>query len=193
MGCVSSKEEIDDTSWLVQIDHDYLISSVSVYGLKDKIENFSKALSIVQGNRSFLMKLPRDLQTKVIRDSNKLYGLLHARYICTEDGAYDMFDKYNEGLFGHCPRVLCNNQNLLPIGMSYDLGVAPVKTYCPRCHDIYESDMKIDGAYFGPDFPMYFIKANHVVIDNYISNNWVESGNENLDHRLKRWPENLQT
>ena len=192
MGCNSSKDEVEDMSWLIEIDSDFLRSSVSIYGLRDKFENFSKALSIVQGNRSFLIKLPRELQTNIIRESNKLYGLLHARYICTDDGAYDMIKKYEAGVFGHCPRVLCNNQNLLPIGISYDLGVSPVKTYCPRCHDIYDCNMRIDGAYFGPDFPMYFIKANNIVVDDFLTNNWVESGNENIDHRLKRWPENNQ-
>ena len=189
MGCSSSKEEKEDYGWICQIDEEYLYSSVSVYGLEDKVDNFSKALKIVRGKRGFLSSLSPSQQKKVIADSNKLFALLHARYLCTEDGADVMLEKYENGIFGECPRMLCHGEKLLPIGLTYEHGIEAVHTFCPRCHDIYETNEQIDGAYFGPDFPLYFMRVNKIGVQPYETKNWVESGNETIDRRLKRWPE----
>jgi len=48
-----------------------------------------------------------------------------------------MREKYMLKQFGVCPRVLCNKQGVIPIGMSEKLKVARVKVYCPICEDAY--------------------------------------------------------
>ncbi len=35
--------------------------------------------------------------------------------------------KYLNGVFGACPRVLCDRQLVLPVGMSEDLSISRVK------------------------------------------------------------------
>lgn len=68
-----------------------------------------------------------------------------------------MYDKYKSGDFGHCPRVLCDGQLLLPVGLADQPTQHAVKLYCCRCEDVYHPTnprhQHIDGAYFGSTFP----------------------------------------
>ncbi len=43
-----------------------------------------------------------------------------------------MVDKYKKCDFGRCPRVICEGQGLLPMGLNDNSGVKSVKLYCPR-------------------------------------------------------------
>jgi len=72
-----------------------------------------------------------------IQDAVDLYGLLHSRYILTTDGCAKIVSKYLEGVFGYCPRALCNNQKCLPVGLSDKLRSSRVKIFCPKCDEVY--------------------------------------------------------
>jgi casein kinase II subunit beta len=56
-----------------------------------------------------------------------LYGLIHARFILTPKGLHIMRNKFINGIYGSCPRVLCDRALVLPIGMSEDLSISRVK------------------------------------------------------------------
>ncbi|CAO3624644.1 unnamed protein product [Mucor hiemalis] len=45
-----------------------------------------------------------------------LYGLIHQRYILTKQGMFQMYEKYEAGHFGKCPRFFCDDCHLLPCG-----------------------------------------------------------------------------
>jgi casein kinase II subunit beta len=90
-----------------------------------------------------------------IQDAVDLYGLIHSRFIKTTDGKsafnFNFFlnlcffklgcakivSKYIEGVFGFCPRALCNNQKCLPVGLSDKLRSSRVKIFCPKCDEVY--------------------------------------------------------
>lgn len=104
------------------------------------------------------------------QDAIELYGLIHARYIATPEGLAIMREKYLAGKFGNCPRVLCEKQNVIPIGISEDSKIARVKVYCPRCKDIYTPKKKfadVDGSYFGTSFPHLLLMVNIILSQTY--------------------------
>lgn len=78
-------------------------------------------------------------------------------------GLQKMREKYLLSRFGVCPRVLCERQNVLPVGMSEELRTSRVKVFCPRCEDVYIPKKKcpdVDGAYFGCSFPQIMLMVD---------------------------------
>ena len=70
--------------------------------------------------------------------------------------------KYHYSMFGICPRLLCDKQEVVPIGLDEELSISRVKVYCPKCEDVYLPRIKfvdIDGAYFGKSFPIIFFQT----------------------------------
>ncbi|KAH0787246.1 Casein kinase II regulatory subunit family protein [Histomonas meleagridis] len=61
--------------------------------------------------------------------------------------------------YGKCPRVACKGTALLPVGTTHIPNRHCAKLFCPRCADIYQppEDRRIDGAYFGTEFPAVFL------------------------------------
>ena len=91
-----------------------------------------------------------------------LYGLVHARFILSPQGLAMMREKYTLGAFGNCQRILCDRQTVLPIGLSEELSTSRVKTYCPKCQEVYvprQKHLDIDGAYFGTSFCNALLKS----------------------------------
>lgn len=101
-------------------------------------------------------------QQEIVETAAKvLYGLIHARYILTARGMQRMLEKYQEAGFGHCPRVPCQDQFCLPLGLSDVQRCYPVNVYCPRCQELYTPKSSkhagLDGAYFGTTFAHMFL------------------------------------
>ena len=187
-------------SWICEIDADYLQSQVSYYGLNQYVSYYSHASQIIRGKKFDLSEVSQTKLNKLVASCKLLYGLLHGRFILTEEGVYQMNIKYNKGLFGHCPRFACDQQKLLPIGLTTVPGQEKVKCYCPRCHDIYETNADYDAAFFGPDFPFMFKKINNMPIHmNFVPINVNaiaekdEKGSADppIEKRLVRWGETL--
>ena len=65
-------------------------------------------------------------------------------------------------LFGCCPRVICDKQVLIPVGLSEDLKYSKVKVYYPICCQVYKHSrhkgrsVSLDGAFFGTSFAQIF-------------------------------------
>ena len=64
----------------------------------------------------------------------EIYGIFHSKFITTPKGYYYINigialirEKYLNGVYGNCPRILCYKQILLPSGLSYDIKYSRVK------------------------------------------------------------------
>lgn len=93
-----------------------------------------------------------------------LYGLIHARYILSSKGMLGMHEKFQNADFGRCPRVYCQGQPGLPVGLSDLPRCYSVNIYCPRCQELYypraSKHGNIDGAFFGTTFAHLFLLQN---------------------------------
>jgi casein kinase II subunit beta len=127
----------------------------NLYGLRADVRHFRDCLATILDVRS--AEEDHGWDEALFAQCRDLYGLIHARYILTSQGMAQMLSKVESGLFGGCPRADCSNRWMLPMGVSDQCGVHPVKLYCPACSVIYhcydELRGELDGAYFGTTFP----------------------------------------
>ena len=93
---------------------------------------------------------------------------VYFRYIVTNRGMHAMYEKYRTAAFGRCPRVFCQGQPVLPVGLSDLPRNYTVNVFCPRCHGLFfpksTRQANIDGAYFGTTFPHLYLMTHPVSI-----------------------------
>lgn len=82
------------------------------------------------------------------------------------------YEKYQNAGFGRCPRVYCQGQPVLPVGLSDIPRCYSVNVYCPCCQDIFHPRStklaNLDGAFFGTTFSHLFLLTNsELVIPRY--------------------------
>ncbi|KAJ1726585.1 casein kinase 2 regulatory subunit [Coemansia biformis] len=138
------------------VDEDYIIDKFNLTNLPLEVPHYQKALEMIMDQPQD-KPMSADLRAQVEQSAKHLYGLIHARFIITTRGLMKMLDKYKRGDFGRCPRVYCQQNQLLPVGVTDVPRQNTVKLYCSRCEDIYNPKSRrhsiIDGAYFGTTFP----------------------------------------
>ncbi|KAJ1344499.1 hypothetical protein BSLG_000023 [Batrachochytrium salamandrivorans] len=118
-----------------EVDEEYILDRFNLAGLNTEVKYYHQAFELVTDS------LEEELDTatwdEVEKSARHLYGLVHARFITTSRGLSKMFEKFKATEFGRCPRVLCHNQAVLPIGLVDTCGSKGVKLYCPRCEDMF--------------------------------------------------------
>jgi len=139
-----------------EVDEEYILDRFNLTGLNTEIQHYTQALDMITDNLGE-EELDEEMRDQVDKSARHLYGMIHARFILTSRGLAKMLEKYKKADFGRCPRVLCHNQPLLPVGLSDLPYTKTVKLYCPKCEDIYNPKSTrhagIDGAYYGTSFP----------------------------------------
>lgn len=89
-----------------------------------------------------------------------MYSLIHARFVLTARGLAKVYQKFLNGVYGTCPRALCDRQKVLPVGLSDALKTSRFKNFCPRCEEVYlpkTRQVNVDGVCFGTSFPQVFL------------------------------------
>ena len=160
---------IEDNSWIhwfcklegneffVEIDESFIKNKINLIGIKCK--DFIKTLLSTKNSTNTLLD---DNLEEELQGIKEIYGLIHKRFITTSKGLALMREKYLNGVFGKCPRVVCDKQVLIPIGLSEDLKYSKVKVYCPICCQVYKParhkgrSISLDGAFFGTSFAHIF-------------------------------------
>ncbi|KAJ7730760.1 casein kinase II, regulatory subunit [Mycena metata] len=141
--------------YFCEVDEDFILDRFNLTGLNNEVANYTQALDLITDQLDD--EVQDELRGSLDVQARLLYGLIHARWIVTARGLAKMVEKYKRGDFGRCPRVLCQAQSLLPVGLIDVPYEKSVKLYCGRCEDLYSPKSSrhgsIDGAYFGTTFP----------------------------------------
>eukprot|EP00953_Heterococcus_sp_UTEX-ZZ885_P035561 18355-Heterococcus_DN1.PRE.1 len=174
----ASDEDSTWISWFVslrgneyfcEVDEEYIQDDFNLTGLSALVPYYDYALDMILD-----VEVPPDQslteeQQEVVESAAEmLYGLIHARFVLTTRGMQSMLMKYQSGAFGRCPRIYCQGQAVLPVGLSDVPRNCTVAVYCPRCQDIFHPkstrQANIDGAYFGTTFPHLFLLTHSELI-----------------------------
>lgn len=143
-----------------EVDHDYIRDRFNLKGLERIVSNYQMSLHIILDLESY-DDLTEDQQDILDAEVATLYGMIHARFILTRYGQYSMYEKLRAAEFGRCPRLKCQNQPVLPVGLFDTLKKDSVKLFCPSCKDVFQpveyAHHNIDGAHFGTTFPHMFL------------------------------------
>lgn len=158
--------KLKGNEYFVKVDENFIKKEENLEGIKTK--NFLKIILSEKNTKDF--DLTKELLEE-LQDIREIYGYIHKRFINTPEGLGLMREKFINGVFGYCPRMLCNKQVVLPVGLSEDMRYSQVKVFCPLCQEVYKprdifygySDKKIikfdlpDGVFFGTSFPQTFL------------------------------------
>mmetsp|Transcript_11621 Transcript_11621/g.14199 ORF Transcript_11621/g.14199 Transcript_11621/m.14199 type:complete len:555 (-) Transcript_11621:433-2097(-) len=148
-----------------EIDEDYIQDDFNLTGLNSLVPYYDYALDMVLDVELPMEDSLTEEQQEIVESAAEmLYGLIHARYIVTNRGMHAMFEKYRAASFGRCPRVFCQGQPVLPVGLSDLPRNYTVNVFCPRCHGLFfpksTRQANVDGAYFGTTFPHLYLMTH---------------------------------
>lgn len=200
---------IEETSWIhwfcklegneffVEIDEDFIRNKTNLIGIKCK----AYLPKLLSQNAPTENSVNEDLEEE-LQGIKEVYGLIHKRFITTSKGLALMREKYLNGVFGRCPRVVCDKQVLIPVGLSEDLRYSKVKVYCPICCQVYKPSrhkgrsISLDGAFFGTSFAQIFFmnypdlkpksKKKRFIYLNYMDLEFLEWLVRNIIQKIKK-------
>jgi casein kinase II subunit beta len=148
--------------FLAEVEEEYIRDNFNLYGLRGRVNSYDQSLEmILSGEAPDEDDLADDEYSTLHQDATVLYGLIHARYITSPRGLSLMREKFLKGDFGTCPRVLCDRQHVLPMGLDEDALKSSISIFCPKCEQTYNPKNKhkdLCSSFFGTSFPQIFLQ-----------------------------------
>ncbi len=150
--------------FLLEIDEEYIRDNFNLYGLRPLFQYYDHALEMILDSECPDEEdlMDRDYK-EVYKEAAQLYGLIHSRFSMSVRGLTLIHKRYMHGEYGTCPRINCETQKCLPIGLDGALGKSKVKLFCPRCEQVYsprgKNSNSLDGAYIGSSLPHMFLQT----------------------------------
>ena len=147
MGCLADNEDDVQSS-------DYFTEAVTLYGLIH-----SRFILTARGMTAMVSSLSPPLQRLICKTTSGC-----VLRICIPIQA----EKFENEEFGTCPRALCYDSPVLPVGFHDEPFKSTAKVYCPRCQDAFKPPLaslgQLDGAFFGASFPhLLLMQKPHLV------------------------------
>ena len=152
--------KMDGNHFFVEISLDFLQDNSNLLGLEKEFPNYEEYLEIILSKEAPNPDILTEEYLEKLGKVKELYGLLHKKFIYTNIGLSLVREKYLNGTYGVCPRLLCHKQTVLPYGISEFTKYTRVSIYCPSCKDIYKprgNVHEVDGGFFGPSLPQAFL------------------------------------
>jgi len=150
-------------AFFAEVEEEYIRDNFNLYGLRNRFQFYDHALEMILSSEAPDEDDLADSEfLEIYRDASDLYGLIHSRYIGSPRGLQVMREKYLKGVFGTCPRALCDRQHVLPIGRSEEPRAYNVMIFCPKCEQVFSTKQKykeLDGSFFGTSFPQIFLQS----------------------------------
>ncbi|BFU23157.1 casein kinase II regulatory subunit family protein [Entamoeba histolytica HM-1:IMSS-B] len=143
--------------YYVRVDNSFIEDSFNYYGLENQVHGYKEVKEYLLSKKKKSIKQEDEF---LYNGASILYGLIHARFIVTEEGLKKMKRKYKKQEFGICPRYYCNKAALLPFSPSDKLNESTIQLVCPLCKHVYRPPQEyatIDGAHFGSSFASLFM------------------------------------
>lgn len=126
-----------ENSFFCKIPASFLSRPFNTYGLEKIIEDIGVVLRYIFQYNPYSKQKTVEYDEKLEKEAKILYGLVHTRFITSPEGLKQVKSMFLHGRFGHCPRVLCVGQNLLPYGLSSELNKSKVIGFCLKCCNHY--------------------------------------------------------
>lgn len=154
-----------ENKFFCTIPFSYIGDSFNRTGILDELgddideEEYRACLNLIQDNT--IKKCPMVLKSdwnyqKIHSYSEIIYGIIHSRYILSKEGLSKVLNRFYLHKYGYCPRVICDQSPVIPVGIDSEIQKNCVKIFCPKCQDVYEPEpiyREIDGAYFSTTLP----------------------------------------
>jgi casein kinase II subunit beta len=121
----------------LQVDREFIEDNFNLYGLRALVPHYNEALDVIldiermgdapneEKKVSLTMSqvivylmLTLFVQVKIQSSAEYLYGLIHARFVLTNDGLNAVLEKFYKADYGRCPRTHCMDQPVLPAAAS---------------------------------------------------------------------------